>query len=761
MQRSPTRQGALLDLFATNKPGLVCEISNIPGISTANDHDIIVVDSDVKPQISKTPPRKVYKWHKADLDALRRDAALFRDRYMAGADDKSVIENEADISAELQRMMDAHVPHIMSKQRHDVPWLTPELKRACRRKQRLYNKWKRTGNAEDKSRYEDLHTATRAALKRSHWGYINGILQTGLESGDTKPFWRYCKSQRQDNVGVSALKQGGQLFSDRKKKGDILADQFSSVFTDDATDPNRDSRPSGHGYEPIGPLTVTVDGVLKLLRGLNPKKASGPDRVPCFLLKELAAELAPVYTHLFQQSLDTGITPPSWLEAWVSPVFKKGSRCDPANYRPVSLTSVPCKLLEHILCTHIRGHLDRLGVITDVQHGFRARHSCESQLLLTTHDLYRCQDLRDQVDVAVLDFSKAFDTVPHQRLLGKLEFYGITGPVYNWIRAFLTGRTQSVMVEGEHSRKDAVLSGVPQGTVLGPLLFLLFVNDLPECVSTGTRVRLFADDCLVYREVRSQEDRVRLQADLYALGEWSARWGMRFNTSKCEVLQVGTGSRTLPATHFYILNGDVLKLVSSAKYLGVLVTHNLSWGEHINAIASKANAKLGWARRNLCGCPYELRDIAYTSLIRPGLEYSDCLWDPTTKADAALLDQVQHRAARWAKGKSKFGTCSVSALQSELGWLPLSERRRHHRLSTLYKIRNGLLAVEPGAIDLEPNLRPGKQNKYKLPSARRQESPIWRQFVFRTAREWNELPAEVAEAGSLNIFKSRLVAPSP
>ena len=191
------------------------------------------------------------------------------------------------------------------------------------------------------------------------------------------------------------------------------------------------------------------------------------------------------------------------------------------------------------------------------------------------------------------------------------------------------------------------------------------------------------------------------------------------------------------------------------------MTHNLSWGEHINAIASKANAKLGWARRNLRGCPYKLRDIAYTSLIRPGLEYSDCLWDPTTKADAALLDQVQHRAARWAKGKSKFGTCSVSALQSELGWLPLSERRRHHRLSTLYKIRNGLLAVEPGAIDLEPNLRPGKQNKYKLPSARRKESPIWRQFVFRTAREWNELPAEVAEAGSLNIFKSRLVAPSP
>merc|ERR1712237_197686 len=121
MQRSSTRQGALLDLFATNRPGLVSEISNIPGISTAGDHDIIVVDSDVKPQISKIPPRKVYRWHKADLDALRRDAAIFHDRYMASADNKTVVDNEAEISAELQRMMDAHIPHAMSQQRHDVP----------------------------------------------------------------------------------------------------------------------------------------------------------------------------------------------------------------------------------------------------------------------------------------------------------------------------------------------------------------------------------------------------------------------------------------------------------------------------------------------------------------------------------------------------------------------------------------------------------------------------------------------------------------
>ena len=193
----------------------------------------------------------------------------------------------------------------------------------------------------------------------------------------------------------------------------------------------------------------------------------------------------------------------------------------------------------------------------------------------------------------------------------------------------------------------------------------------------------------------------------------------------------------------------------------MLAAHNLSWTEHIRAISAKVNAKLGWARCNLRGCPYKLRDIAYTTLIRPGIEYSDSVWDPTTRADAALLDQVQNRAARWAKGKSKFEACHVSALQSELGWLPLSERRRHHRLSILYKIRNGLLAVAPEAIDLVPNHRPGKQYKYVRPSGENSASPIWSQFVFRTVKEWNELPASVAEADSLDIFKSRLVAPCP
>ena len=176
-----------------------------------------------------------------------------------------------------------------------------------------------------------------------------------------------------------------------------------------------------------------------------------------------------------------------------------------------------CKVFEHILCSHIRAHLDAHGIITPVNHGFHSKHSCESQLLITSHDIYQRFDRREQIDIRVLNFSKAFDTIPHRRLISKLEFCGISGPIRDWIRAFLSPRTQRVLIDGCDSREDAVDSGVPQGTVLGPLLFLIDISDLPSVVDPGTAVRLVADDGLIYRSINSKADQPQLQKDLDAL----------------------------------------------------------------------------------------------------------------------------------------------------------------------------------------------------------------------------------------------------
>ena len=274
-------------------------------------------------------------------------------------------------------------------------------------------------------------------------------------------------------------------------KAHILNEQFQSVFTKED-----DSCPQleGASHLPIPTLDISVEGVRKLLSELRVNKASGPDNIiPNRVLRELADELAPALHLVFTQSLSSNQLPSDWRNANISPIFKKGDRHVASNYRPVSLTSVCCKMLEHIVVKH--NHLDNHGILNKRQHGFRRKHSTESQLLITLHDL---TSLWDHV---ILDFSKAFDTVPHNKLLTKLSHYGIHGDIHKWISCFLKERKQQVVVDGTVSHSVKVESGVPQSTVMGPLLFLLYINDLLQHVTS--EVRLFADDCLLYRAVRT------------------------------------------------------------------------------------------------------------------------------------------------------------------------------------------------------------------------------------------------------------------
>ena len=228
-------------------------------------------------------------------------------------------------------------------------------------------------------------------------------------------------------------------------------------------------------------FNITEVGVQKLLN-INPSKAGGPDGVPCRMLKELAEEIAPVLTFIFTQSLTTGQVPSEWKKQWITLIYKKGPKCEASNYRPVSLTCVTSKLLEHIICSQVRGHLDTHGILKWFQHGFGAGRSCETQLAVTMHDLHKLADLGTRVDMGILDFSKAFD-VPHTRLLNKLQFYGINDEVCCWIRNFLEGQTQRVMVDGVFSLEENVDSGVPQ--CLGCYFFSCSSTTLPPISTPG------------------------------------------------------------------------------------------------------------------------------------------------------------------------------------------------------------------------------------------------------------------------------------
>ena len=258
---------------------------------------------------------------------------------------------------------------------------------------------------------------------------------------------------------------------------------------------------------------------------------------------------------IYQKSVFSGILPQDWLNASVSPIFKKGDRSLPSNYRPVSLTCIACKQLEHIIHSNIMDHLDKYSLLCDRQHGFRSGRSCETQLAGLVNDFAEILDRRGRADICIMDFSKAFDMVPHQRLLAKIDHLGIRGNTKLWIESFLTSRQQKVIIDSQSSSSSPVISGVPQETVLGTLLFLSYINDLPDRESSD--IRLFADDLILYRPINSPVDCDILQSDIDALCNWKETWQMKFSTSKCFIMHV-THQKNFPP-HDYHMNNTILQ----------------------------------------------------------------------------------------------------------------------------------------------------------------------------------------------------------
>ena len=379
--------------------------------------------------------------------------------------------------------------------------------------------------------------------------------------------------------------ESGELRDDAKEKASILNTQFTSVFSKLtpmslahlSTQAVRKHLPSGNTppaqlspHPKMAMFKVHVGGVDKMLKNLKPFKAAGPDMLRP-VLKELHTEISPILSFIFQTSLDAGQMPDEWRQANVVPIYKKGPKYLASNYRPVSLTCVCCKLHEHILASNIMAHLEVNNILHGKQHGFRAKRSCETQLIELVHELHNNCQSNKQTDVIVMDFSKAFDKVSHSRLLYKLEWYGITGQTYSWVQDFLKNRSQKVVLDGTESDSSWVSSGVPQGSVLGPILFLIYINDLPDCVNSN--VRLFADDTILYRKINSSTDVKDLQADLNSLENWESDWQMEFHPGKCQIIRV-TKSLT-PLDTEYFLHGHKLEAVSSAKYLGITINHDL------------------------------------------------------------------------------------------------------------------------------------------------------------------------------------------
>lgn len=308
-----------------------------------------------------------------------------------------------------------------------------------------------------------------------------------------------------------------------------------------------------------------------------------------------------------------------------------------------------------------------------------------------------------------------------------------------------------VIVDGEASSRCPVSSGVPQGTVLGPVLFLLFINDLPSTINSPCK--LFADDLLVYNQIRDERDVARLQDDMDSLAAWETTWGMQFHPDKCETITI-TRKRA-PLKSSYTLRGHQLKHTDQAKYLGVSLTSKLDWTPHINSKVAKANKTLGFVKRNLKNAPEHVRETAYKALVRPQVEYCATVWDPWTADLINKTEMVQRRAARFVL-KRYHQTSSVGAMLTQLGWTTLQERRARMRILLLYKATHHLVAVNSDLF-LVPITAPTRQD-HCLTYQRISTKTNYHKYSFypRTIKEWNSLPAKITESPDLELFKAGL-----
>ena len=711
----------------------------------------LLYDTSLKPFRPKPPRRKILLWKKANIQAIRDDIKEFAQTFTIDTEQPNALETAwQELKSRISRTIDKHVPSKTTPSRHSHPWIDTTIRRAIRRKQRAHTKARKSGKKRDQDRYKRLQDDVKDRIKKASNNYLNNVIADNFKT-DSKKFWAYIKSKGQESQGVSPLKNtDGFLKSDTVSKAEILNTQFQSVFTEEDQSNMPDKGPSP--YQPMDDITVSEKGIRTLLQNLQPNKATGPDGIPAFLLKSAANELAPILTKLFQHSLDVGEVPADWREAWVVPIFKKGDRHLPANYRPVSLTSIVCKLLEHIVHSSIMSHYDSNKILTDCQHGFRKHRSCETQLLATVHDITKSMAQGSEVDVVLLDFSKAFDKVPHSRLLHKLHFYGVRNNTLRWIKAFLKDRSQQVVLEGVHSSSVPVLSGVPQGTVAGPLLFLTYINDLPDVI-TFSNTRLFADDSLLYKEIRKPADKRKLQQDLDALEQWERDWQMSFNPSKCAVLNIHN-NRKNPPVRSYTLHNQALQTTKSSKYLGVTLTDDMSWTEHTENVAAGGSRTVGFLRRNFSSCSTTVKAATYTTMVRPVLEYASVVWDPHLQKNIDNLEGVQRSAARYVTNTYSDRTPgTVTRLLNKLQWDSLENRRSNNRLQMLFKIDKHLVDLDRAHFYHQGDHRTRGNKIYQ----ERLDHPAhFNSFFPRTLRQWNKLPPSATTAPTLEAFRTRI-----
>jgi len=639
--------------------------------------------------------------------------------------------------------------NILKKDSWKCP-LSKDVRLLVKKKHRMWTRYMETRDQNYFNQYKYYRNKVRNETR--HVQRMEQYEVSAQCKQNPKKFWNYVKSKTSTRSGIGdiVLEDNGdhKELTENYDKAEAFNNYFSSVFTVDSQSvlPDVTNKSCSVSMEEI---VINTDTVLKKLNCINVNKSAGPDGIHPRILCEVKHQISDALRIIFNESIIKHKIPDDWKTAHVTVIHKKGNKTDVSNYRPISLTCVVCKILESIVRDHIMEHFKVNKLFNNNQYGFIKGRSTTTQLLKILDDWTEYLEGGGQVDVIYTDFAKAFDKVPHKKLIHKLKSYNIAENIVQWIVAFLTNRKQKVKVNGTLSEWLEVLSGMPQGTVLGPLLFLIYINDLPDVCDSYSKMFLFADDAKIYTYVNNTGDSMSLQLNLNKFYRWTENWKLVLNTDKCTVCRYG---RNIKIKSDYYLNQTKLQEVQTVKDLGVTFEEQLKFNDHCHDKIKKAYSMLGLIKRNFNLLCRDSFVMLYKSMVRSHLEYANSVWNPHGEGLIKELERVQMRATKLVSGLRK--TCYKQRLV-ELKLPTLKYRRIRGDMIEVYKLLTN--KYDDNTVHLDRNLDTRTRGHTKKLVVKRCHYDVRKySFCIRVISIWNSLPCEVISAPSVNSFKNRL-----
>ena len=758
-----------IDLLFTNQPNLISKKGIYSSLHPNCHHQIIYAEINFK--ICFPPPYERHIWHynRANILAIRQ--SLESINWQREFDHKGVNKQVEILNNYLINVCQNYIPNeVIIIDDKDPPWITSNVRKKILVCNSLYKSFTINGrNVLDLEKFQESCKSLNDIISKSKNEYYNRIaIKLNDPKTSSKAYWSILKSFFGDKKipVIPPILSNNQYVTDFKAKADLFNIYFSnqcSLLNNSSVLP-LDINPILHPS--LDTFNIESDQILKIIRSLDINKSHGYDNISARMLKICDSSIVKPLLMIFRNSLNEGVFPSLWKKGNITPIHKKGDKDNINNYRPISVLPLFGKLFEKLIYNALYKYLEDNHILDANQSGFRTGDSCINQLLSITHNIFQSFDANPSLEVrgVFLDISKAFDKVWHEGLLFKLRSIGIEGKFLDILKSFLYDRYQRVVLNGQSSSWKKINAGVPQGSILGPLLFLVYINDISKDLVSN--VKLFADDTSIFSTVYDRNQSANaINSDLEKIQQWAYQWKMTFNPDHSKQAQEVIFSRKHnkeihPNLYF---NQSIIQVTSSQKHLGLILDEKLSFNSHLKVVIDKATKGISILRKLHHYVPRNCLITIYKSFIRSHLEYADVIYDqPNNNSLTTKIESLQYNAALAITGAIR-GT-SREKIYQELGLEYLSSRRWYKRLCLFYKIINN---KSPAYLyNIIPKIRGfhNTRNSHLIPNIFSHSDYFCNSFFPYTIKEWNKLDKSILDSNSIYSFRRNLlkmIKPAP